>query len=187
MNDKDRDIVDLLRGHDERGIELLRLRYGRLAMKIAYNLLGCDADAEECVSDAICAMWERIPMQTPNPLLPYFLRTVRNAALKQRRAMQTQKRSGGVLLSQEAWDALAELELFSDREDDSERIREALNGFLGTLRREDRILFVRRYWFEDPIGDIAALLGMSENHVRVRLTRCKKKLKQYLEREGITV
>lgn len=187
MQDKDGDIVKLLQLRDERGIEVLRLRHGRLAMKIAYNILGCDADAEECVSDAYRAMWEQIPPLTPNPFLPYFLRTVRNAALKQRRSMQTQKRWGGELLSQEAWDTLAELELFSDREEDCEHIREALNGFLGTLRREDRILFVRRYWFEDPVGDIAAFLGLSENHVRVRLTRCKKKLKNYLESEGITV
>ena len=87
----------------------------------------------------------------------------------------------------EDWDTVAELELYSDREEDSERIRDALNGFLGTLRREDRVLFVRRYWFEDDVSRIADMLGISENHARVRLTRCKKKLKAYLEKEGISI
>ena len=187
MTDKDGDIVDLLQQRNETGLAYLRGRHGRLAMQIAYSILGCDADAEECVSDAICAMWEQIPPQHPDPLLPYFLRTVRNTALKHRRAMQAQKRDGGVLLSPEDWDTVAELELFSDREEDSARIRDALNGFLGTLRREDRLLFVRRYWFEDDVGRIAELLGISENHARVRLSRCKKKLRAYLEKEGITI
>lgn len=187
MRDKDSDIVMLLQSRDEQGIDVLRSRYRRLAMKVAYGILKCDADAEECVSDAFRAMWEQIPPHTPDPFLPYFLRTVRNLALKCRRSMQTQKRGGGELLSPEEWDTAAELEIFSDREEDSARIRDALNSFLGTLRREDRILFVRRYWFEESAEDLAALLGMTENHVRVRLTRCKKKLKQHLEREGITI
>ena len=187
MTDKDGDIVMLLQKRDELGLSYLRGRHGRLAMQIAHNILGCDADAEECVSDALCAMWEQIPPNHPDPLLPYFLRTVRNTALKHRRAMQTQKRCGGELSVPEDWDTVAELELTSDREEDSEHIRDALNGFLGTLRREDRILFVRRYWFEDDVSRIAEMLGISENHARVRLTRCKKKLRAYLEKEGITI
>ena len=90
-------------------------------------------------------------------------------------------------MSVEDWDTVAELELFSDKEEDSARIREALNGFLGTLSREDRMLFVRRYWFEDDMARIADLLGISENYTRVRLTRCKKKLRTYLEKEGISI
>lgn len=187
MTDRDRDITALLQARDERGLEYLRQRYGRLARQIARNILGSDADAEECVFDALHAMWDQIPPNTPDPILLYFLRTVRNTALKRRRAMQTQKRDGGELLSPEDWDAVAELEMFSDREEDSMRIREALNGFLSGLPYADRVLFVRRYWYEDEVGSIADALGISENHARVRLTRCKKKLRAYLEKEGITI
>ena len=187
MEDRDADITQMLWNRDESGVILLQTRHGRLAAQIARNILCCDADAEECVSDALCAVWEQIPPNDPQPLLPYFLRIVRNLALKRRRAMTAQKRNGGELLSPEDWDTVAELEIFSDREEDSARIRDALNGFLGSLRREDRVLFVRRYWYEDEIGVIAYALGISENHARVRLTRCKKKLKAYLEKEGITL
>ncbi len=187
MEDRDADITQLLWNRDESGVTLLQTRHGRLAAQIARNILGCDADAEECVSDALCAVWEQIPPSNPQPLLPYFLRIVRNLALKRRRAMTAQKRNGGELLSPEDWDTVAELDIFSDREEDSARIRDALNGFLGSLRREDRVLFVRRYWYEDEVGVIADALGISENHARVRLTRCKKKLKAYLEKEGITL
>lgn len=187
MADRDSDITEQLWARDEDGIACLRGRYGRLGMQIAYNILHDDGDAEECLSDALRAMWEQIPPNRPEPLLPYFLRAVRNLALKRRRAMTAQKRDGAVLLSPEDWDTVAELALCSDRAEDSERIRAALNGFLAGLRREDRILFVRRYWFEDAVEDIAVMLGMTENHARVRLTRCKKKLRAELEKEGITI
>ena len=187
MADRDSDITERLWARDEDGIARLRGRHGRLGMQIAYNILQNEADAEECLADALQAMWEQIPPNDPQPLLPYFLRIVRNLALKRRRAMTAQKRNGGELLSPEDWDTVAELDIFSDREEDSARIRDALNGFLGSLRREDRVLFVRRYWYEDEVGVIADALGISENHARVRLTRCKKKLKAYLEKEGITL
>ncbi|MBR5871343.1 MAG: sigma-70 family RNA polymerase sigma factor [Clostridia bacterium] len=187
MQDRDGDITSLLWERSEGGLALLRQRYGRLAMQIACNILRCDADAEECVSDALCAMWAQIPPQKPDPLLPYFLRTVRNAALKRRKFLTAQKRNAEDALSVEDWDTVAELEIFSDDAADGERIRDALNGFLGMLPRDDRILFVRRYWFEDEVASIAELLGISENYARVRLTRCKKKLKAYLEKEGISI
>ena len=187
MQDRDSDITEMLIRRDEGALDSLRIRHGRLGMQIARNILRCEEDAEECLADALTAMWEQIPPHSPDPLLPYFLRAVRNLALKRRRAMTAQKRDGGEVLSPEDWDTVAELEVYSDREEDSERIRDALNGFLGTLRREDRVLFVRRYWFEDDPAHIADLLGITENHARVRLTRCKKKLRAYLEKEGITI
>lgn len=187
MQDRDGDITEMLIRRDEGALDSLRIRHGRLGMQIARNILRCEEDAEECLADALTAMWEQIPPQSPDPLLPYFLRAVRNLALKRRRAMTAQKRDGGEVLSPEDWDTVAELEVYSDREEESERIRDALNGFLGTLRREDRVLFVRRYWFEDDPAHIADLLGITENHARVRLTRCKKKLRAYLEKEGITI
>jgi len=44
---------------------------------------------------------------------------------------------------------------------------------------------MRRYWFSDSCRDIAGLVGLSEKNISVRLTRIRRKLKQYLaEREA---
>ena len=64
---------------------------------------------------------------------------------------------------------------------------EALNGFLGTLDREKRVMFLRRYWFGDPIRDIAARCAVGESKVKTTLFRLRKDLKTYLEQEGISV
>ena len=59
-----------------------------------------------------------------------------------------------------------------------------IETFLDTLTLEDRVIFMRRYWFFDSYKDIAKHMGITEKNVSVRLTRIRKKLKEYLtERE----
>lgn len=62
--------------------------------------------------------------------------------------------------------------------------REAINGFLGTLSREKRDMFLRRYWYLDSIADIARRFGLSESKVKTTLFRCRNHLREYLEKEG---
>lgn len=59
-----------------------------------------------------------------------------------------------------------------------------IESFLDTLTIENRVIFMRRYWFSDSCRDIAGLIGLTEKNVSVRLTRIREKLRQYLiERE----
>ena len=82
---------------------------------------------------------------------------------------------------------LGELVPFDDCDADRDTIRGVLNGFLDTLPPRDRTLFLRRYWIEEPVPDFASRLGITENHARVKLTRMKAKLREMLEKEGISV
>ena len=46
---------------------------------------------------------------------------------------------------------------------------------------------MRRYWYSDSYGEIAALMGLTEKNVSVRLTRLRKQLRAYLmEQEVLT-
>lgn len=59
-----------------------------------------------------------------------------------------------------------------------------IESFLDTLTVENRVIFMRRYWFSDSCKDIAEFVGLSEKSISVRLTRIRKKLRSYLaERE----
>lgn len=66
-------------------------------------------------------------------------------------------------------------------------LADAINNFLGTLSRENRIMFIRRYWFSDSVADIAEMFGTSSKIVSLRLLRVRKGLKKYLEKEGMWV
>jgi len=184
MKDHDNEIISLFVSRSEEAIVKLTERYGRLGLGIAENILSNHEDAEECISDALRVLWEKIPPEKPDPLLPYFLRVVRNIALNKRRAAGAKIRSDGENLP---IDDFAELIAFDDREEEMEEIRAVIDSFLTSLPKKDRSLFIRRYWFEDEITDIAIRFGITENHVRVKLTRLKAKLKKHLEKEGIDV
>ena len=184
MDEKDRKIIALVHARSEEAIAEIQSKYGRLALGTANNILRSREDAEECVSDAVNVLWNRIPPENPDPLLPYFLRIVRNISLNRRREKNAKKRSDGEALP---IDELADVIAFDDCEEDSASIRDALNGFLLSLRKDDRILFLRRFWFEDDMKEIAEMLGISENNAKVRLTRLIAKLRKHLEKEGIDV
>ena len=67
------------------------------------------------------------------------------------------------------------------------RRRGAGKRFLGSLSEENRVIFLRRYWFADSIADIAGRMGMGEKAVSVRLTRIRKRLREYLKQREVYV
>ena len=71
-----------------------------------------------------------------------------------------------------------------EAEIEARELARIIESFLDTLTVENRIIFMRRYWFSDSYKDIARLVGLSEKNISVRLTRIREKMKQYLiERE----
>lgn len=188
---EDSKIIALLFARSEEALSVLQDRYGRLCHSIAEQITGNREDAGECVNDMLSAVWNGIPPASPDPLLPYVLRITRNIALHRRRDARAGKWYAGETVSIDSMreegtlDVLDELAVFDKTDTDEEELREALNAFLAGLGRQDRILFLRRYWFEDPVPDIAERLGITENNTRVRLTRLKEKLRRFLAKEGI--
>ena len=71
-----------------------------------------------------------------------------------------------------------------EAEIEAKELARIIESFLDTLTTENRVIFMRRYWFSDSYKDIAEVVGLSEKNVSVRLTRIREKMKQYLiERE----
>jgi RNA polymerase sigma-70 factor (ECF subfamily) len=63
-------------------------------------------------------------------------------------------------------------------------LRDALNGFLGTLNEQKRNVFIRRYVYLDSIDMIAVRFACSQNRVKTMLFRTRVQLRKYLEKEG---
>lgn len=60
-----------------------------------------------------------------------------------------------------------------------------IENFLDILTVENRVIFMRRYWFADSYRDIAGRTGLTEKTVSVRLTRMRRELRQYLKERGV--
>ena len=94
MNDDSR-IIGLFFERSEQAIAKLSERYGERCRRVARNIVASDEDADECVSDAFLAVWERIPPERPDPLVTYLLKIVRNTAIKKLRSNTALKRGRG--------------------------------------------------------------------------------------------
>ena len=76
---------------------------------------------------------------------------------------------------------------YDQQREDSERIAAALTGFLRELPEDQRLIFMRRYWFSDSVKAVAERFGISESKVKTTLFRVRAKLREHLEKEDIVL
>ena len=182
---KDHEIIALFFERSEQAISELINKYGSAVKKVAVNILKDTKDAEECCNDTYLTVWNQIPPQTPKHLGAYVCRIARNLSLKRYYANTAEKRNSyyDVALDEleETIPALSTVESAYDVKE----LTRYLNLFLGNLRKEDRYLFMRRYWYGDKIREIAQHLGLTPHRVSVRLFRLRQKLLIFLQKEGM--
>jgi len=178
---EDQRIVELFFARSEQAVAALDEKYGSLLFRISDNILQNDLDAAECVNDTYLGVWNAVPPARPSPLCAFVCRIARNLSLKRYRERTAQKRGPALPLEELAGciPAPSAEDVLSARE-----LGQAICRFLDGLDRESRVLFLRRYWFSDPVKDIAVRLGVSENTVSARLRRLRIRLQQYLQKEG---
>lgn len=177
-------IIRLFFERSEEAIAALGQKYGGACQRLAVNILGSSRDAEECVSDACLAVWNTVPPRRPDPLSTYVLRITRNLALKRFHQNTALKRNSHY---DAALEELAELLPAADTAETALEQRElaaALNRFLDTLDKKERALFLRRYWYGESVSAIAAFFDLRANSVSQQLSRTRKKLGRFLEKEG---
>lgn len=180
---EDKKIVQLLFARAENAISELGTRFGKQLYRIAYNILGNKMDAEECTNDTYLALWNAIPPVSPDPLAPYVYRTGRNTALKRLHRDTAKKRDSRYDVSlEELNECLPGEDL--EQKIDARELGRTMERFLESKSRENRYIFIRRYWYGDSVGEIARALKLKENAVSVRLNRIRSSLKEFLEKEG---
>ena len=184
---KDEEIVKLYFSRSEDAISETALKYGNYCSYISQNILHSKEDAEECVNDAYLAVWNTIPPQKPEHLLAYICRIVRNISITKYHSNTAKKRNSYYDTALDELDECIMSGLSVEDEIDARELSCLINIFLDTLSKENRVIFVWRYWFSDSVQDIAEKLGISSNNVSVRLSRIRSKLKKFLKKEGYVV
>ena len=181
----DSQIIDLFFARSELAISELDVKYGKVCHKLAKNILGSTQDAEECVNDAYLGMWNAIPPQRPQPLLSFACLLVRRYSIMRYRANTAMKRNSSYDACMEELENCVAAPGCVEDNYEARVLARAIERFLDTLSRENRVIFMRRYWYSDSYGEIAALMGFTEKNVSVRLTRTRKQLRDYLIKQGV--
>ena len=181
----DSQIIDLFFARSELAISELDDKYGKVCHKLANNILGNTQDAEECVNDTYLGTWNAIPPQRPDPLLSFVCVLVRRYSIMRYRANTAMKRNSSYdACMEEIENCIAAPGRVEDHYE-AKVLARTIERFLDTLNRENRVIFMRRYWYSDSYAAIAALTGLTEKNVSVRLARVRKQLRDYLMKQGV--
>ena len=178
----DLSIIELFRERDEKAIAEIKQKYDKLCLYVAGNILSQREDIEECINTAYYEIWNNIPPESPNDLRTYLCRIVRNIAIKRLQYNSAAKRNPKFTVP---IDEIAEC-IPSDKGQSlsDDILAEAISRFLRTQDEKHRKVFVRRYWYGDPLSKIAGYYDMKEKTVATYLFRTRKKLKAFLQKEG---
>lgn len=168
MNDDE--IINLFLKRDENGIIELSTKYHPYCYKIAWNLLANREDAEECLNDTWFSVWSQIPPTHPSVLAHFCGRITRNLSIDRLR-----KKFAGKRPDVHMADVMEEMEQLNVTYTVEEQLAE---------KELMETIFVRRYWFLDPVSAISKRHHMSAGSVKMNLYRNRKKLLKLLEKEG---
>ncbi|MCD7735497.1 MAG: sigma-70 family RNA polymerase sigma factor [Lachnospiraceae bacterium] len=182
----DEDIVELLRDRDQKSVELIAERYERLIRYIAVTILrDREADVEECMNDVYLKLWTHgAAYDYKKASFRTYLKAItRNTALNYLRKLRRLEELEGLdekdTLQSEYIDYTQNVEqqmIFREEV-------QALERVLNDLKKKDRELVLRRFYYLQSTRQIAESMSMSENAVDSRLSRLKKKIRKRYEKE----
>ena len=176
---RDHLLLDRLRRQDADALEALTARYRSYVCTVLSNILrgaGSREDVEELCSDVFLCLWQHGQTVETAKLKPWLGTVARNRAkswLRTRRELPMD---------------LDELELPDDGpslEDEVQRkeLAAAVRRAVDSLRPKDRDIFLRYYFYLQPVETIGAELGLAPASVRSQLSRGRELLRKKLERE----
>ena len=179
----DEEIIALYFDRSEEAIAATQGKYDGYCRSIIGRILGSPRDVEETVSDTWLKAWLSIPPNRPRDLKLYLAKIGRNLALNRLRDSRASKRG-------EAADAVLEElreilgENTTEETVNAKELQTAVNRFLRQLPERECNIFIRRCFYAESAEEIAVRYGLRPNTVTVSLHRTRKKLREYLVKEG---
>ena len=184
---EDEQIIELYFQRSEKAIEETKNKYGAYCFKIAKNILTIFEDAEECVNDTWNSTWNKIPPTIPESLKAFLGKIVRDISLSRYRANHALKRYKGMQVIFDELEECIPSEFDVERNFDNQQLSEIINSWLAELPKEDRVLFLKRYYYGEAVKGLAKMYGCTENQMAQRMLKLRKKLKLFLLAKGVKI
>lgn len=167
------EIIKLIQQRDQQGMDELLRHYGPLMRYIIAPILTDPREQEECLHDAAMRVWDQIGRYDPDrgSWKTWLSVLTRNTALNRARKTENHQE-----LTPDIPAPNSNPEDIILQKERQNRLRRAILD----LSREEQALFYRKYYYLQPIAQIAAELGTTERAVEGRLYRLKKQLRNRL-------
>lgn len=165
----------ILRGESDRYAELVD-RYARMIQTLVARIIDRPEEAEEVTQDVFVKAFRQLgSFSGRSSFQTWIYRIACNTALSHARRTRRRNTLTGIderrlgLLPDEEVERLEEWVAH-------ERQLEALTRAVARLEADERALITLFYYEERSVSECAAILGLQENNVKVRLHRIRKKL-----------
>ena len=183
---EDAKIIELYNARNELAVVETERKFGKMLFSIAMNVLSNREASEETVNDTYGKAWNKIPPEKPDFLGAWLGKITRNLSIIRWRKNRAQKRSGIETMLSELEECIPSSENI-ETESESKEITAAINRWLETLKKEERILFLRRYWFGDSVAELSEKSKIPPKKLSSKMFRLRKNLKEFFEKEGIAL
>ena len=179
----DRALVEKARRKDADAFAALIRQYERMALSVAYGVLGEATAAGDVVQDAFVRAWQRLSdLREPERFGTWVCGIVRNLAIDalRRRKPTDMLSPTNMVLEPERWTVNPVEEV--NRKEKSRKVAEAI----ASLDEASRLVVTMRYYEDLSSKEIAERLEMTPAAVDMRLSRARKVLKAMLTEETQT-
>ena len=173
---KEREIIELITNGDELGLKELQINYSPLIRYIISPILKDTREQEECLSEVIMKIWDKISFydSEKGSWNAWVTSIARNTALNRLRKIKPELSFEDLPSDVSSSEPTPE-EILIKREREQLLIKA-----LGKLSQNDRAIFYRKYYYLQPTSQIASELSMTERAVEGKLYRIKQKLRKLL-------
>lgn len=182
---EDTQIVSLYWDRDETAIRETENKYGHYLQKIAFNILNNTEDSLESVNDTYLAAWNSMPPHRPGILSAYLAKLARRISIDLFRYRTRDKRMGSeYALSLDELEECVSGGNTTEETVNGKLLADAIGIYLRLLPEPTRSAFLGRYYFLDPLKEVAHYCGMTESKCKSLLYRTRLGLRDYLKKEG---
>ena len=165
---------------------LIIARLGR-CFRLAYSILGNQADAADATQEAIVSAWRQLPrLRDRNSFDSWLNRIVANAARMSRRH-RVRLREVRVEPATEGAGAGARADHpdpAAGRQIEAIASADAIGRAFERLREQDRVILVLHHVEERPLAEISRTLGIPVGTVKWRLHQARNALERAMEAEA---
>lgn len=177
IKETDNAIIERILSGDKSGYKDLANRHKDYAFTVAYKIAGTREDAEEIAQDAFIQAFQALPtFNQEAKFTTWFYRIVFNAALMFKRKNRIQAED--IEISQSAQYVVADTDRNLKISEQREYIQKAFNH----LSPDDVTMITLFYLKEQSLAEIAQVVGISAETVKVKLCRARKRLAETMSK-----
>lgn len=173
---KENNFISQLKKKNPKALDYVFENYGNLIFKVAYSVLNNRELSEECVNDVLLKIWNNIDSFNKG-----------DEKFKAWIIVMTKYTSIDILRKEKKHDNVINLDSY-EKEDTSlesflenKETKENILSMIKTFDKENREIFIKRFFLHYSIKEISKSIGISENAISNRIRRGKFKLSEFLK------